>query len=518
MSEISLKSGLKALWQKKYKEVHSQCIDVLKKDKSNSKAFFLLGVIAYDHKNFIKAEELFLKSEKLDPTDPHYPAFLARMMSELKQPELAKTAADRAAASKIQDGYLADMLGVVYSRTGFHELAIKAFEQAVELDPFHANFFYNLGASNLFLGNFETARTAFHQATKLDPNHFSAFSSLIALDKQTATNNHLDHLKSLYERLASQEDATHQLGHAIAKTLEDLGEHEESLTWLRKAKTAKYKKYGYNRVAGQKTFEAAKGTVNITSSGFRSATKPIFIVGLPRTGTTMVDRILSSHSKVRSAGELNFFADIIKRDTNTASNLVLDADTLRASSTIGLENVGQTYLKRVQNRLGDLTYVIDKMPFNFFYAALITQALPDARIVALRRGAMDSCLSNYRQLLSVQQSFYNYTFDLGDIAFFYRQFDELITHWREHLSSEQFMEIRYEDIVFDQEHQTHELLNFCGLDFEEACLRFHENTAPVSTASSVQVRQPLYTSSIGRWKKYGNKLDDLRDALGELAD
>jgi hypothetical protein len=158
------------------------------------------------------------------------------------------------------------------------------------------------------------------------------------------------------------------------------------------------------------------------------------------------------------------------------------------------------------------------MPLNFFYAGLIHRALPNAQIVALRRGAMDSCLSNYRQLLTVQHSYYGYTYDLEQTAAFYRRFDDLMAHWREHLPDDRFIEVYYEDMVHAQEEQTRRLLDFCRLDWDEACLRFHENAAPVSTASSVQVRQPLYSDSIGRWKRYGDKLDILKAALGDLAD
>ncbi len=517
MEALSLNAGLKAISQKRYKVVHAKCIDGIKQDLSNPVPYFLMAVIAQDHKNFSKAEELFLKAETLGPDVPHYPAFLGRMMSELKRPEAATDAADRAAKLNISDAYLADMLGVIYSRTGFHERAIEMFGKAVTLNNGQANYFYNLGASELFLGNFARAEDAFISATQLDPDHSGAWSSLIALKRQTSENNHLDHLKSLHTKFKDNEDPAHQLGHAIAKTLEDLGRHEDSFDWLHKAKAGKFEKYGYNRVEGLATFEAAKATTGIKTKGYNSETTPLFVVGLPRTGTTLAERILSSHSKVSSAGELNFFADIIKSKTGTTSNLVLDAETLRACKNLDLASVGETYLERVHNRLGKHPYVVDKMPFNFFYAALILQALPNARIITLRRGAIDSCLSNYRQLLSVQQSFYNYTFSLDDIAFFYRQFDGLMTHWRKHLPSDRFMEIRYEDIVLDQDNQTKRLLSQCGLEFEEACLRFHENAAPVATASSVQVRQPLYSGSIGRWKKYGNKLDDLKTALGDLA-
>lgn len=518
MGNLSISAGLRALNETRYEHVHRLCIAAIQKDVSNPVPYFLLGVLALDHRNFSKAEELFERAEKLDVGESHYPTYLARMYSDLRKPEQAEAAANRAAKLQINKGYLADILGVIYSRTGFHERAIEWFEKAVSLDSGKANFFYNLGASELFLGNFERARSAFLNATDLDKGHYGAWSSLVALKKQTPDENYLPHLKQLHTKLSDNEDAAHQLGHAIAKTLEDLGQHEDSLDWLHKAKAEKHKNFGYDRILGRETFAAAKATFATQSNGHISDQTPIFVVGLPRTGTTLVDRILSSHSEVRSAGELNFFADLVKSRAGTRSNLVLDADTLKTASEIDLREIGEKYQARVQNRLGTHPYTVDKMPFNFFYVALIAKALPKARIIALRRGAMDSCLSNYRQLLSVQESFYNYTYDLDDIAFFYSEFDRLMAHWRENLPTNQFTEVHYEDIVFDQENQTRCLLEFCGLEFEEACLRFHENDAPVSTASSVQVRQPLYSGSIGRWKKYGDKLDGLREALGDLAD
>ena len=134
--------------------------------------------------------------------------------------------------------------------------------------------------------------------------------------------------------------------------------------------------------------------------------------------------------------------------------------------------------------------------------------------MALRRDPTDSCLSNYRQLFSTAYSYYNYSLDLDDTATYYQAFDKLMTHWRSVLPADRFMELHYEDIVHTQEKETRRLLSFCGLPWDEACLRFHENTAPVSTASSVQVRQPLYSGSIGRWRKYGDSLKELRNQLG----
>jgi hypothetical protein len=201
--------------------------------------------------------------------------------------------------------------------------------------------------------------------------------------------------------------------------------------------------------------------------------------------------------------------------------MVMDADTFIASNALlneDLAQIGRDYTAAAAELSRGAERFTDKMPLNFFYAGLIHKALPNARIIALRRGAMDSCLSNYRQLLTVQHSYYHYTYDLGETAKFYRQFDQLMSHWRTHLPTDRFIEVAYEDIVHDQERQTRRLLDFCGLEWQQSCMRFHENKAPVSTASSVQVRQPLYSGSIGRWQRYGNKLDGLKQALGELAD
>ena len=518
MDKLSIQAGLKSLQNKNYKAVHADSIRAVQQDPSDPVPYFLLGVIAADHGNIEKASELFLRAENLDPANAFYPAFLSKTLSEVRRPTEAKSAADRAAKCNIDAGFLADILGVVYSRCGSHELAIPLFERAIKLNPNPTNFHYNLGASAQFIGDFETAESAYENALERDPQHYRALASLISLQKQTKKENRLPALKTLYKALQNEEDAAHQIGHAIAKTLEDLGEYEESFDWLLIAKAMKRKDFRYDRQTGAETFAAAAQTIHAVSDGASLNPSPVFIVGLPRTGTTLVDRILSSHSAVESAGELNIFSELVKARTGTSSKHVLDAETFRAAQSIDLAEIGREYLRQAKGRLSRAAQFIDKMPLNFFYAGLIHKALPNARIISLRRGAMDSCLSNFRQLLSVKESFYNYTFDLEDTAFFYRQFDSLMTHWREVLPPDRFMEIRYEDIVNEQENQTLRLLKFCGLEFEEACMRFHENAAPVSTASSVQVRQPLYSGSIGRWKNYGDRLDGLKSALGPLVD
>jgi hypothetical protein len=218
-----------------------------------------------------------------------------------------------------------------------------------------------------------------------------------------------------------------------------------------------------------------------------------------------------------SAGELNTFAGLVKARAGSASNLVLDAETLSNAVDADLAGIGHAYIEETRRLTRGADRFTDKMPLNFFYVWLIHRALPNARVIALRRDPMDSCLSNFRQLFATGFSYYNYSLDLDATATYYKHFDKLLAAWRRSMPSSRYVELQYEDIIYDQENQTRKLLDFCGLSWNEACLRFHENAAPVATASSVQVRQPLYSTSIGRWKKYGDRLDSLGQSLGQVS-
>jgi len=521
-SSNRLITGLKQIADKQFKQVHEQAIDMIQTNVNDAVPYCLLAAIAAEHGNHIKAVELFGRATELEPTSAYYHAYFGRALTITGDQQGAKAAADSAATLLVDDAYLADTIGVIYSRTGFHEKAVPFFKRAVKLNQGPANFHYNLAASQQFLGEFDLAEKGYLETLSRDLSAYRAWSSLVGLKRQTEQQNYLDDLTTQYESLANDEDASLHLGHAIAKTLEDLGQYQESLEWLHKAKRLKLSNTDAKAFSYDRLFEAAMSTADertrlIEQQGDGA---PIFIIGLPRTGTTLVDRILSSHSDVTSAGELNIFPGLIKSATKTASNMVMDAETFLKSNALAgdaLKQIGEQYIASAAELSRGATRFTDKMPLNFFYAGLIHKALPNARIIALRRGAMDSCLSNYRQLLTVQHSYYHYTYDLAETAKFYRKFDQLMAHWREHLPTNSFMEVAYEDIVHDQENQTRRLLEFCGLEWQEACMRFHENEAPVSTASSVQVRQPLYSGSIDRWKRYGGKLDGLKGALKELA-
>ncbi len=515
---MTLTEALRMMYAKQYREGHALCMEMIRANVNDPRPYHALGVLAFDHGNYAKAEELHARATELAPEEAQYWAAIAQVRSVLGRQNEGREAAEKAAGLTISDPLTADTIGVVFSRAGFHERAIPFFETAISLNPKPANFHYNLGSSLQFSGRFDEAKEAYRATLAREPGFFKAYTGLVALEKQTADSNQLDTLLTMFEAHKADGDAALHIGHAIAKTHEDLGDYDESLIWLERAKTINRERYPVDAGVQSKLFAAAKTTAKTgTESDDHSDSAPIFVTGLPRTGTTLVDRIISSHPDVTAAGELNTFAALIKTMTKTGSNTVLDAETMQQAASLDLAPIGHSYMASTKALSRGAHRLTDKMPLNFFYAGLIHQALPNARIIVLRRGAMDSCLSNYRQLFSTQYSYYNYTFDLENTARFYREFDDLITHWRATLPPERFMEVAYEDIVFDQENQTRRLLDFCDLSWNEACMRFHENAMPVSTASSVQVRQPLYSGSIDRWKKYGHGLDKLKAVLGDLA-
>lgn len=504
------------LARREYRAAHGLCMSVLQLDPESARAWFLLGVLTADHDNFARAEELFEKSAALDKSDPRALTQLARCRIALNRHPEALVAAEAAAALSPADPLTLDTLGVVFSRAGLHARAIGFFEQACVLEPANASFQFNLAASRQFSGDFAGAETAYAAALASDPDLHRAWSSRVQLRRQTPDGNFIADLEALFDTGPPEAERALHLGHALAKSYEDLGQPEAALQWLLKAKAPKRAALDYGAPDDAALFKAAARTFRPgTSADGDPSAAPIFVVGLPRTGTTLVDRILSSHPQVASVGESTAFALLAKRQAATPSNLVLDEATLSSADRFDYPALGRDYVAAVEGLAGGAEHFVDKMPLNVLYAGLIHRALPNARIVCLRRDPMDACLANFRQLFATAFTYYNYAYDLADTGRYYLGFDRLVAHWRAVLPPDRFTEIAYEDLVADQEGQTRQVLAFCDLPWDDRCLSFHENAAPVATASAVQVRQPLYATSIGRWRKYGEGLEPLRRVLEE---
>jgi hypothetical protein len=344
-----------------------------------------------------------------------------------------------------------------------------------------------------------------------------AYFALVEMRKQTPEQNLLQPMTEVYQASWSRPEDRLQIGHALAKTCEDLGRYDDALEWLDRAKAERRTAVAFSIEETRDTFAAAAETFHAgdkANSGF-SSDEPIFVVGLPRTGTTLVDRILAAHPDVTSAEELQNFPFLVKREGGTTAHRVIDAETFRAAMKLNFMRLGADYVKSTRPLTGRTQRFVDKLPFNFLHAGLIHRALPEARIVCLRREAMDTVLNNYRQMFATASHFHDYTTRLEDAARYFVAFDRLVAHWRRVLPPDRFTEVRYEDLVADQETEIRRLVAFCGLEWDERCLSFHENTAGVSTASSAQVRRPIHADSVGRWRRWGEKLKPAADILAE---
>lgn len=505
----------RALNQRDYRRAHELCLRILTRAPGFSDALFLLGIIALEHGNVGKAAELMERAIRLDPTRAEYHAHRGRCLIALHEPRAALEEALAALDLNPQAALTLDTIGVVMTRAGAHTEALEPFQRAVARDPRKAAYQYNLGASLQFAGSFSAAAAAYRRALALDAGYYKAWSSLAQVAREPFNAEEVTTLQAALEH-STAVDAQLHLCHALAKHHEDRQEYSTAFQYLERGKGAKRASLHYSSDADRALFDAVQTVCTAEFLDGRAAgcdsAEPIFIVGMPRTGTTLVERILSSHPEVFAAGELTNFSLMLKRAARTASNRVLDPETLHAAADIDLAQLGNSYVESTRPRTGHVPHFIDKMPLNFLYAGWIRRALPRAKIICVRRNPLDTCLSNYRQLFATNFPYYHYAYDLLDTGRYYLMFHALAEHWRRHMPRN-YYEVRYESVVADTEAETRKLLAFCELSWDPACLQFHENAAPVATASSVQVRQPIYRTSVDRWRKYAEQVAPLRELL-----
>lgn len=437
-----------------------------------------------------------------------YLAQQARLLIMLRRDGEARDAARAAEAMGPVDALTFDTIGNVHARLGDHQAALRNFAPAVAHDGGNLDFRYNLAMALAFLGRTGEAAAQHELILQRSPANGRAHHALSGLARATRDGNHIERLEAVLARGPAPDDAL-RIRYALAKEYEDIGESGAAFRHLHVANTAHKARIGYDFADDAAIFDAIEA--GFRQPGFLAgastlADAPIFITGMPRTGTTLVDRILSAHPDVHSAGELQAMPLAIKQLGGTRSRRVIDPETVAASGAAGPEAVGRAYLARANpHRLAAGGRFIDKLPANFLNIGHIARALPGASIVCLRRHPLDTVWSNYKNLFASTSAYYFYSYDLIDTARYFARFDRLMAFW-DQLFPGRILQLSYEALVADQEGESRRLYAHCGLDWNDAALAFHSQTAAVATPSAAQVRRAIYNDSVARWRAHAEAL------------
>lgn len=489
-----------------YEPAYHYLLAALREDDAFHSAYFLLSRIACDFNNLDKEIEMLKKAVFAASDNAEYQAHLARAYAVKGDVDLALKTLDETKDIPQQTALSFDTLGAAYNRLSLYRQAAYYFEKATQLEKNNPAIYFNLASTLKFCGNFDEARVAYETAIKLNPHYYKAHAALTSLGGVSAEHNHIERLKSLYSSIDKADDRLH-IAHALSKELEALQEFERSFHYLEDAKQSKLAAWDYSVDEDLAIFDALKAYFEESKAAPSKALpsnpqmRPIFVVGMPRSGTTLVERLLSNHSQVATAGELTTFSSIIKSLLAIKSERLIDRNIIAASDRLPFAEVGFHYLQSTAHHYQDKLCLVDKLPLNGLYAGHIIRALPHAKVICLDRDLCDTAMSNYRQLFSFDEYTYGYSLSLDTALRYTQAFKSLETFWCNQFPA-QFYSVNYERLVGNPEQEAKKLFEFCGLVFEPECLDIQLNKNPVATASSVQVRDPISTKSVNQWQHY----------------
>ncbi len=442
---------------------------------------------------------------------------LAKTLQASESPEEAEMAALRALQIDEKNPKAHALIGSIYSETSRPERAEAEFARALEIEPKCDEALLGLGHLCVENGEAERAEELFQRALTLKPDNVAARIHLVQSKKVTADDENFAALVELEKDSANHSgNRKMSLHFALGKCYDDIKDYEKAFPHFLAGCKLKRAKLSYDPAAAERQFTElgqvfSKETIDRLRGGGDPSGLPIFVLGMPRSGTTLTEQIIASHPDVYGAGELPELLRIAHRKTDPETTSFPDNLRYLDHSTLGAW--GAEYIAGLKQRSPDAKHITDKMPANFFAVPLIHLMLPNAKIIHVNRNPVDTCLSCFTRLFNRKQE---HTYDLAELGSYYAGYARLMDHWRKVLPGDAFLDINYEDIVADQEKQARRLLDYCGLEWDPACLDFHKTKRQVRTASVTQVRQPIYNTSVERWRKYERFLGPLLDELGDL--
>ena len=491
--------------------------NILKKDPNHVEAARLLAAIAVEHKRYSNAEILLKRVVK---NAPDY----ARAWKDLVDAQREQEKFDEATTSAQEllritpDAAPSHMVyASIIGLAGRHEEAIEAYKKAIALSPKIGGIALCSMAHHLkTIGKQKEAIAAYRQSVAINPEHTESYWSLANLKTFQFTDEEIDAMQGLLLNKDLPDESRVYIYNALGLSYESLKDFQKAFDNMSSCNQLRRQSESYDPVESETFYETI---ITLSNEEFfqQEAAKPgditpIFIIGLPRSGSTLIEQILASHTQVEGTHELpDLFRAMqsIRRGSRSKKRFpeILEHFSLEQWTTFG-----RNYLNSTKKYRTNKLFFIDKNPNNFTYVGALKLALPNAKIINARRHPLDSCYGSFKQLFASGQPF---TYDLSELGEYYLQYQNLMDHWHDILPNF-VLDVHYEKVVNDLDVEVKQILDFCGLPFEENCLRFHETERAVKTASSEQVRQPLYSSSVNLWRNYENNLDDLIEILKPL--
>ena len=510
-----LQQGFDALNRGRLPEAGEICQQALALDDRAPAAHFLVGLVALEAEDRANAHRAFRSVVALDRDHAAAWAHLARLNMGEGRIVQAEKALHETRRIKPSDPFVLDLIGSVLSQLGEYDAAKAFFARANTLLPQQPQFMMNLANTLVFLGELDTATAVFRDVIALQPNspqsHWGLANAVKAKD-----DAHIREMRELLPRNANNPRGLAFLQYALGKAYEDLGEWPLAFDAFAAGAAARRQTVEYDEANEIKIFDALERIFDenwLKNVGQGSPdNSAIFVLGQPRTGTTLIERIITSHSQAHSAGELQQFGLSLRRLTGFTDPKRFSATLFEQAAALDPAKVGANYLQTSARMRGHLPRFVDKLPVNYLNIPLILAALPNAKIVHLVRNPMDACFASFKQLFA---DAYLHSYDQREMARHHGRYRQLMARWHERFPG-RIIDISYENTASNIEPQARHLIAALDLPWEEACLNFHQSDKGVATASAVQVREPAHTRSIGRWKRYQDQLNPMLEELDKL--
>ena len=511
-----LKSVSSFIYEGKYKKADHLCRDFLKNHPHHIEAMRLLAKIGkelhvYDDSEFLLESCLMFDKDNFDVALDYIDVLIKRQKYAKALEEAEKLYTKDKDNLRFMIAY-----AVTLQQTNKQEEALELYNKILNIDKKNPEILVSKGHLQKTFGNLKGSIDSYKKSYKIDQYYGDAYWSLANLKTYEFNDEEIMQLEKMTQDEFINDNEKIYMSFALGKAFEDRGEYDKSFRNYQNGNSLKkeFTKFDLKLFDEECKNQKEVCTLDLFDSkadwGLETK-EPIFVLGLPRVGSTLIEQILASHSMVEATHELpNILALSHKLNLRKVQEKTSRyPEILLSLSAPQLKMIGEQYIKDAEIFRTDKPFFIDKMPNNFRHIGLIKLILPNAKIIDIRRNSMSACFSCYKQLFAEGQEF---TYDFGDLAGYYNNYVELMEHWNQVLP-DQILSIKYEDLVNDFENSVNKILNYCNLDFEDECLSFYKNKRSVRTPSSEQVRQPIYKQGLDYWKNYDAYLGDLKRDL-----